>query len=68
MTADELRSAEASYREAFRLSEEKRAIRNALLLEAQEAGWSIRQIASALEISPTRVAQILGTRRDALDN
>lgn len=58
MTPEELRSAEASYREAFRLSEEARQVRNALVLEALDSGWTYAQIAEALGVSRGRVGQI----------
>lgn len=56
--ADDLRDAEASFREASAVAEEKRETRNALIHEAREQGWSLGKIADAMGVSRSRVAQI----------
>lgn len=58
MTADELRKAEARYQRAFARSEELRRERNALILEALEAGWTHAKIAEATGMTRSRVGQL----------
>lgn len=58
MTPEQLASAEASYREAFAVSEAKKAERDALVLAAVRAGWSYAKIADAMGITRGRVGQI----------
>lgn len=58
MTAQELRQAEARYQRAFRRAEELRLERNALILEALEAGWTHAKIAEATGLTRGRVGQL----------
>lgn len=58
MNSEKLAAAEASYREAFRLSEEARQVRNALVLEALDADWTFAKIAEAMGVTRGRVGQI----------
>jgi hypothetical protein len=53
-----LREAEAAYRAAQQEAERLRVIRNAKLVEAVKAGYSLRQISEATGISRTRIHQI----------
>jgi hypothetical protein len=58
VTTDELRKAEARYQRAFQRAEELRRERNALILEAVDAGWSHAQIANATGMTRSRVGQL----------
>jgi hypothetical protein len=58
MTADDLRKAEARYQRASRRAEELRRERNALILEALEAGWTHAQIAKVTGLTRGRVGQL----------
>lgn len=58
MTAEELRKAEARFRRAFARSEELRRERNALILEALDAGWTHARIAEATGMTRSRVGQL----------
>jgi DNA-binding CsgD family transcriptional regulator len=53
-----LQEAEAAYRKAASEAEEARKVRNAEILKALKAGYSLRQIADVTGISRTRIHQI----------
>lgn len=58
MTAKELRDAEARYRRACQRAEALRLERNAMVLEALNAGWTHAQIAKATGLTRGRVGQL----------
>ena len=58
MTADELRKVEAAYKAALAMSEQLRAERNELVLEAFADGMTHRQIADITGLSRGRISQL----------
>ena len=58
MTIRELRSIEARYQRAFRVSETHREARNIAVRRALTEGWTHRQIADATGLSRGRIGQI----------
>jgi DNA-directed RNA polymerase sigma subunit (sigma70/sigma32) len=53
-----LQEAEAAYRKAASEAEEARKVRNAAILKALKAGYSLRQVSDVTGISRTRIHQI----------
>lgn len=54
----------AAESDALEATERARALRDDALLELSEAGWSVRRIASELDLSPARVGQLLIKARE----
>jgi DNA-directed RNA polymerase sigma subunit (sigma70/sigma32) len=53
-----LQEAEAAYRKAASEAERARVARNAAILKALKAGYSLREIADVTGVSRTRIHQI----------
>lgn len=65
MTADELRKAEARYKQASLRAEEAREARNATVLRALADGWTHAAIADATGLTRGRIGQIAATASGA---